>query len=65
MDKGSRRAAGVQQWMCSQENLGSNSLAELSELKAGKQVTGVQVEKMGTLCLSGSPTLSSTSGFIG
>lgn len=36
MAKGSRKAAGVQQWMCSK---GSDSLAELSELKAGKVVT--------------------------
>lgn len=39
MDQGSRRAAGVQQWVCSKANLGSDSLAELSELKAGKLVT--------------------------
>lgn len=36
MDEGSRKAAGVQPWMCSK---GSDSLAELRELKAGKVVT--------------------------
>lgn len=62
MDGESRRAPEVQQLMCSKS---SDSLAELSELRAGKLVTCGQVEKMGTQCLSGLPTPSSTSVCIG
>lgn len=52
-------AVGVQQGQP-----GSDSLADLSELKAWKLVTRGQVEKMGTLCLSGAPTPSFTSGCV-
>lgn len=38
VDKGSRRVSGVLQLLCSKANLGSDSLAELSELKAEKMV---------------------------
>lgn len=36
VDKGTRRVSGVLQLLCSKANLGSDSLAELSELKAEK-----------------------------